>query len=250
MNEKKPSEIILTLKNVSFGYNYHLPVIDGITLYIPKGGFIGLLGPSGAGKSTLLKLIVGLYRPWNGIIRFNSFSDKKNKKSKIIGYSPQVESIEWDFPVSVKEFVSLGLWNQSGFFPWINKSTRIEIDHLLHVLGMDGYATRHIKELSGGEQKRVFLARALIHNPEILILDEPTAGLDKTNKENFLQILSDLNLKGMTIIMTTHDIDGVAKKLPWIVCLNKNIISQGEPSSTLSDNILYRTYDLKGLIDY
>ena len=250
MNEKKPSEIILTLKNVSFGYNYHLPVIDGITLYIPKGGFIGLLGPSGAGKSTLLKLIVGLYRPWNGIIRFNSFSDKKNKKSKIIGYSPQVESIEWDFPVSVKEFVSLGLWNQSGFFPWINKSTRIEIDHLLHVLGMDGYATRHIKELSGGEQKRVFLARALIHNPEILILDEPTAGLDKTNRENFLQILSDLNLKGMTIIMTTHDIDGVAKKLPWIVCLNKNIISQGEPSSTLSDNILYRTYDLKGLIDY
>jgi ABC-type Mn2+/Zn2+ transport system ATPase subunit len=245
MNEKKPSEIILTLKNVSFGYNYHLPVIDGITLYIPKGGFIGLLGPSGAGKSTLLKLIVGLYRPWNGIIRFNSFSDKKNKKSKIIGYSPQVESIEWDFPVSVKEFVSLGLWNQSGFFPWINKSTRIEIDHLLHVLGMDGYATRHIKELSGGEQKRVFLARALIHNPEILILDEPTAGLDKTNRENFLQILSDLNLKGMTIIMTTHDIDGVAKKLPWIVCLNKNIISQGEPSSTLSDNILYRTYDLK-----
>ena len=250
MNEIKPSEIILTLKNVSFGYNYHLPVIDGITLYIPKGGFIGLLGPSGAGKSTLLKLIVGLYRPWNGIIRFNSFSDKKNKKSKIIGYSPQVESIEWDFPVSVKEFVSLGLWNQSGFFPWINKSTRIEIDHLLHVLGMDGYATRHIKELSGGEQKRVFLARALIHNPEILILDEPTAGLDKTNKENFLQILSDLNLKGMTIIMTTHDIDGVAKKLPWIVCLNKNIISQGEPSSTLSDNILYRTYDLKGQIDY
>ena len=245
MNEKKPSEIILTLKNVSFGYNYHLPVIDGITLYIPKGGFIGLLGPSGAGKSTLLKLIVGLYRPWNGIIRFNNFSDKKNKKSKIIGYSPQVESIEWDFPVSVKEFVSLGLWNQSGFFPWINKSTRIEIDHLLHVLGMDGYATRHIKELSGGEQKRVFLARALIHNPEILILDEPTAGLDKTNRENFLQILSDLNLKGMTIIMTTHDIDGVAKKLPWIVCLNKNIISQGEPSSTLSDNILYRTYDLK-----
>jgi zinc/manganese transport system ATP-binding protein len=245
MNEIKPSEIILTLKNVSFGYNYHLPVIDGITLYIPTGGFIGLLGPSGAGKSTLLKLIVGLYRPWDGIIKFKNFSNKKNKKSTIIGYSPQVESIEWDFPVTVREFISLGLWNQSGFFPWINKTSRIEIDNLLHSLGMGGYATRHIKELSGGEQKRVFLARALIHNPEILVLDEPTSGLDKINRENFLQILSDLNSKGMTIIMTTHDIDGVAKKLPWIVCLNKNIISQGEPSSTLSDNILYRTYDLK-----
>ena len=245
MNEIKPSEIILTLKNVSFGYNYHLPVIDGITLSIPKGGFIGLLGPSGAGKSTLLKLIVGLYKPWDGIINFKNFSNTKNKKTTVIGYSPQVESIEWDFPVTVREFVSLGLWNQSGFFPWINKTSRIEIDYLLHALGMSDYATRQIKELSGGEQKRVFLARALIHNPEILVLDEPTSGLDKTNRENFLQILSDLNLKGMTIIMTTHDIDGVAKKLPWIVCLNKNIISQGEPSSTLSDNILYRTYDLK-----
>ena len=245
MNERKPSEIILTLKNVSFGYNYHLPVIDGITLYIPKGGFIGLLGPSGAGKSTLLKLIVGLYKPWNGIIKFTNFSNTKNIKTTVIGYSPQVESIEWDFPVTVREFVSLGLWNQSGFFPWINKTSRIEIDCLLHALGIGDYATRHIKELSGGEQKRVFLARALIHNPDILILDEPTSGLDKTNREKFLQILSDLNLKGMTIIMTTHDIDGVAKKLPWIVCLNKNIISQGEPSSTLSDNILYRTYDLK-----
>ena len=127
----------------------------------------------------------------------------------------------------------------------MNKTSRIEIDYLLHELGIGDYATRHIKELSGGEQKRVFLARALIHNPDILVLDEPTSGLDKTNRENFLQILSDLNLKGMTIIMTTHDIDGVAKKLPWIVCLNKNIISQGEPSSTLSENILYRTYDLK-----
>jgi zinc/manganese transport system ATP-binding protein len=245
MNDIKPSEIILTLKNISFGYNYHLPVIDGITLDIPRGSFIGLLGPSGSGKSTLLKLIVGLYRPWDGIIKFENFSNKKNKKSTIIGYSPQVESIEWDFPVTVREFVSMGLWNRSGFFPWVNKISRIEIDNLLHELGIRDYADRHIKELAGGKQKRVFLARALIHNPEILVLDEPTSGLDKNNRENFLQILTELNMKGMTIIMTTHDIDGVAKKLPWIVCLNKNIISQGEPSSTLSDNILYRTYDLK-----
>ena len=245
MNEINLDENILTLKNVSFGYTYHLPVIDGITLDIPKGSFIGLLGPSGSGKSTLLKLIVGLYKPWDGKIKFQSCSNKKNKHSNIIGYSPQVESIEWDFPITVREFVSMGVWNQSGFFPWLNKTSRIEIDHLLHELGIGDYSNRQIKELSGGEQKRVFLARALIHNPEILVLDEPTAGLDKTNKENFLQILRDLNWKGMTIIITTHDIDGVAKKLPWIVCLNKSIISQGEPDSTLSDNILYRTYNLK-----
>lgn len=139
----------------------------------------------------------------------------------------------------------MGVWNQSGFFPWLNRTSKNEIDHLLHELGIGDYPNRQIKELSGGEQKRVFLARALIHNPEILILDEPTSGLDKTNKENFLELLRNLNWKGMTIIITTHDIDGVAKKLPWIVCLNKSIISQGEPDSTLSDNILYRTYNLK-----
>ena len=139
----------------------------------------------------------------------------------------------------------MGIWNRSGFFPWLNKPSRIEIDHLLHELGIGDYPNRQIKELSGGEQKRVFLARALIHNPEILVLDEPTSGLDKTNKDNFLQILRDLNWKGMTIIITTHDIDGVAKKLPWIVCLNKSIISQGKPDSTLSENVLYRTYGLK-----
>src|SRR5688500_16604881 len=116
MNEIKPSEIILTLKNVSFGYNYHLPVIDGITLYIPKGGFIGLLGPSGAGKSTLLKLIVGLYKPWNGIIKFKNFSNTKNKKTTVIGYSPKFETKERNFRIIIKELIYLGFSNRSGFF--------------------------------------------------------------------------------------------------------------------------------------
>ena len=89
------------------------------------------------------------------------------------------------------------------------------------------------------------MARALIHNPEIIILDEPTAGLDNINKNKFLQILGDLNSRGITIILTTHDIDSVAKKLPWIVCFNKSIISQGPPDLTLCENILYKTYDLK-----
>jgi len=245
MNEINLSVNILTLKNVSFGYTYHLPVIDGITLEIPRGSYTALLGPSGSGKSTLLKIIIGIYKPWNGTIMFHSISNKKNTPFNIIGYSPQVDSIEWDFPVTVREFVAMGIWNQSGFFPWLNKISRMEIDDLLYQLDIGAYSGRQIKELSGGEQKRVFLARALIHNPELLILDEPTSGLDKTNSDNFLQILRDLNSKGMTIIITTHDIDGVAKKLPWVICLNKSIISQGKPDTTLSEKVLFRTYNLK-----
>jgi ABC-type Mn2+/Zn2+ transport system ATPase subunit len=244
MTYMESSENILRLKNLLFGYDYHLPVIDGVTFDVPRGGLIGLLGPSGSGKSTLLKLIAGIYKPWEGHIIFSKSGSFKNK-TPVIGYSPQVEGIDWDFPVTVRELVSMGIWNRSGLFPWINKTTRNKIDKLLANLGIDGYAHQQIKELSGGEQKRVFLARALIHNPDILILDEPTANLDTNNKDKFLKILTDLNSKGITIILTTHDINTVARKLPWIVCFNKSIISQGPPDSTLSDSILYKTYDLK-----
>jgi ABC-type Mn2+/Zn2+ transport system ATPase subunit len=236
-------ENIISLKNVLFGYDYHSPVIDGVTLDVSRGSFIGILGPSGSGKSTLLKLIVGIQKPWDGKILFSKLD--KDRKFSLIGYSPQVEGIDWDFPVTVRELVSMGIWNRSGFFPWLNKPSRIEIDLILEELGIGGYADRQIKELSGGEQKRVFLARALIHNPEILILDEPTAGLDNVNKDNFLQILRVLNASGITIILTTHDINGVAKKLPWIVCLNKSIICQGPPDSALSENILFGRDDLR-----
>jgi ABC-type Mn2+/Zn2+ transport system ATPase subunit len=243
----KASETILSLKNILFGYDYHTPVIDGVTLDVPRGGFIGLLGPSGSGKSTLLKLIVGIYKPWKGKILFSKFENGNynNRKFPILGYSPQVDDIDWNFPVTVKELVSMGIWNQSSFFPWINKPSRIKIDTILKNLGIDGYADHQIKQLSGGEQKRVFLARALIHDPDIVILDEPTAGLDNANKNKFLQILFNLNLKGITIILTTHDIEGIAKKLPWVICFNKSIISQGPPDTTLSENVIFRIYDLK-----
>jgi ABC-type Mn2+/Zn2+ transport system ATPase subunit len=236
-------ENIISLKNVLFGYDYHSPVIDGVTLDVSRGSFIGILGPSGSGKSTLLKLIVGIQKPWDGKILFSKFD--KDRKFSLIGYSPQVEGIDWDFPVTVRELVSMGIWNRSGFFPWLNKPSRIEIDLILEELGIGDYADRQIKELSGGEQKRAFLARALIHNPEILILDEPTAGLDNVNKDNFLQILRVLNASGITIILTTHDINGIAKKLPWIVCLNKSIICQGPPDSALSENILFGRDDIR-----
>jgi len=241
----KSSENILSLKNILFGYDYHSPVIDGVTLDVAKGSFIGILGPSGSGKSTLLKLIVGIHNPWSGQILFSKYETDKNIKYPIIGYSPQVDVIDWSFPITVREVVSMGIWNKSGFFPWITKSSRTKIDVILKNLGIYGLADHQIKQLSGGEQKRVFLARALIHDPDIVILDEPTAGLDNMNKNKFLQLLINLNLRGITIILSTHDIDGIAKKLPWVICFNKSIISQGSPSTTLSESAIYRTYNLK-----
>jgi zinc/manganese transport system ATP-binding protein len=105
---------------------------------------------------------------------------------------------------------------------------------------------RQIRELSGGEQQRVFLARALIRNPRILLLDEPTSGVDYNTRERILGILTELNIKGITIIIATHDITGLARRLPWVVCLNKNIVSEGSPADTLTETNLLKTY---GLID-
>ena len=260
------TNICLNLQNITYGYSYHLPVLDGVNLTVPKGIMLGLLGPSGSGKSTLLKIIVGLYKPWHGSIEFNnnimcpasSKGQQQNswfrttfrvhKDIPSIGYVPQVESVDWTFPVTVKEVVAMGIWDQSGATPWLAKNSTDEIEYILDSLGLDGslYMKRQIRELSGGEQQRVFLARALIRNPSILLLDEPTSGVDYNTRERILGILTELNTKGITIIIATHDITGLARRLPWVVCLNKNIISEGSPADTLTETNLLKTY---GLID-
>jgi ABC-type Mn2+/Zn2+ transport system ATPase subunit len=141
----------------------------------------------------------------------------------------------------------MGIWNRSGNYPWFNRKAREKVQYTLDILGIGGYASRQIRELSGGEQQRVFLARALIGDPEILILDEPTSGVDYNTRKKILAILTELNQKGKTIILTTHDIVGIGKRLPWIVCINKSIISQGTPKETLTSTILLKTYGLASI---
>jgi ABC-type Mn2+/Zn2+ transport system ATPase subunit len=138
----------------------------------------------------------------------------------------------------------MGIWNRSGVYPWFGRRTRENVQRVLASLGIADYAKRQIRELSGGEQQRVFLARALIGNPQILVLDEPTSGVDYNTREKIFGILTDLNLKGMTIILTTHDISGLGKRLPWLVCINKSIISQGPPNEALTQQNLLKTYGL------
>ncbi len=227
----------LELSEVTFGYSYHKPAVEGINLQIPKGGFVGILGPSGSGKTTLLKIIAGLHKPWYGSVRFNGSR---------IGYVPQVESVDWTFPVTVKEVVSMGIWDNSGTGPWISRVAGEKIRSALESLDIEDYMARQISELSGGEQQRVFLARALVRFPDMLVLDEPTSGVDYNTRETILDVLAKLNQSGTTIILTTHDISGVAKRLPRIVCMNKRIISEGAPKEILTNENLLETY---GLID-
>ena len=142
----------------------------------------------------------------------------------------------------------MGIWDRSGISPFLSKNIDIEIDRVLDSLEIRGheFGKRQIRELSGGEQQRIFLARALIRKPSILVLDEPISGIDHNTREKILSILISLSKEGLTIIMTTHDLSGIARRLPWVVCMNKKIIAEGTPSEVLTDANLLKTY---GLVD-
>ncbi|MEM1958326.1 MAG: metal ABC transporter ATP-binding protein [Candidatus Nitrosocaldus sp.] len=230
--------IAVRIRDVTYGYT-NIPVLESIDLDVMKGEVICIVGPNGAGKSTLLKIIAGLIRPWSGSIEFN-------EERPVIGYMPQVESIDWNFPITVEEVVALGLWNRSRVMPWLNRD-RERIRKVLEDLSMIDKAKRQIRELSGGEQKRVFLARAIVHEPELLLLDEPTTGADPSTRDDILRVLYELNReKGVTIILSTHDIKGVALKQPRVVCINKRILADGDAKDILTEDNLLRIY---GLLD-
>jgi ABC-type Mn2+/Zn2+ transport system ATPase subunit len=242
----------LSLKNISYGYTSHKPVIEDLNLQIPRGRFVGLLGPSGSGKTTLIKIIAGLYKPWTGSLEYSisnttyPYETIVDQRQVVIGYVPQIETIDWTFPVTVREVVGMGIWNRSGVFPFISSSNVRRIDKILNSLGIHNheFGKRQIRELSGGEQQRVFLARALVRNPSILVLDEPISGVDHNTKEKILRVLTSLNQAGLTIIMATHDLAGISRRLPWVICINKKVIAQGRPSDILTDSNLLKTYGL------
>lgn len=276
----------LHLENITYGYTSHKTIIENVNLQIPRGRFVGLLGPSGSGKSTLIKIIAGLYKPWVGSVRYNipklAYAcgvDGRNERKKfanensiednhessqvshpyscpslqgnktnqiVMGYVPQIETVDWNFPVTVKEVVGMGIWDKSGISPFVSGNAALEIDKVLDDLGIlsQDFGKRQIRELSGGEQQRVFLARALVRKPSFLILDEPTSGVDYNTRERILKMLTSLSEGGLTIVMTTHDLSGIARRLPWVVCMNKTIIAEGPPSEALTNANLLKTYGL------
>ena len=234
-------EPLVELKNVSFGYGAE-PVLEDISLHLHPGQFAALVGPSGAGKTTLLKLILGTLEPTRGQILLGGQSDRSRSPAQI-GYVPQLEAVDWNFPVTVGEAVLMGRVRRSGLWPWATAEDKRRLNDILEQLGIGGLAGRHIRDLSGGQQQRVFLARALICQPDLLVLDEPTTGVDMRNAETLLHLLAQLNNSGMTILITTHDLNTAAAHLPWVVCLNHRVIAEGPPEDIFTTEILNETYN-------
>lgn len=224
---------LIAVDGLTVSYDGRTSVLTDIELVIEPGDLVGIVGPSGCGKSTLLKAMLGNVRPVTGTVR--------RRPGLAIGLVPQVETIDWDFPVTVAECVAMA--RARGWrVPWITRAERGEIDSILDRLGLDGLAGRHIRELSGGQQQRVFIARALFTNAEVIFLDEPTSGLDVRTRHDVLHLLDHLNDDGLTIVLTTHDINGIAAHLPSVVCLNRSVIGAGRPDEVFVPDVLERTY--------
>lgn len=236
----KPAAI--ALHGVSCGYD-HRPVLENVTLELPAGSFTGVVGPSGAGKTTLLKAILGLAERYAGTLQINGAAIRPGGRPAGIGYVPQIETVDWSFPATVNNVVLMGLATRPGGLPWASRAERAAISETLDDLGIGEIGTRHIRDLSGGQQHRVFLARALVGKPDILILDEPTASVDIKTRDDILHHLAHLNQRGATILMTTHELNSLAAHLPWVVCVNHGIVAQGSPANVFTDALLSRTFN-------
>ena len=234
-----PGEPIVEIKAVTCGYEKQRVLTD-VSLTIMPGDFVGLLGPSGSGKTTLLLTVLGAGDLYEGEVLVNGVAT--TKKRPRVGYVPQLETIDWNFPVTVQEVVMMGRTMENKLFPWYRKEEEDLAAEMMGRLGILDLADRHIRELSGGQQQRVFLARALISSPQLLLLDEPTSGVDIKTRDDVMHLLHDLNHDGVTIIITTHEINAVAVHLPWIVCLAGRILAEGPPSEVITTEVLWLTY--------
>ena len=206
--------------------------LDGVSLKLERGTALGIVGPNGSGKSTLLKTVAGLIRPDAGTVRV--FGDAPAKlRPGAIGYVPQIEEVDFTFPVSVRDVVSMGRYPRLGPFAPFSTADRHAVDAAIAALDLGPVENRHIAELSGGQRQRVFVARAIAQEPELLLLDEPTTGVDAATEEALLRIVRALVAGGMPVMMTTHDLDRAADWFDRLVVVDRRVLADGDPKTVL-----------------
>jgi len=237
MQETNHLENIIEIKNISFSYGTD-QVLKDVTLDIHKGDYLGIVGGNGAGKTTLLKIILGLLVPSEGLVKIFGTDIKKFKDWSRLGYVPQkATNFDVNFPATVREVVRMGRYAKKGLFHWINKSDEQIIDDSLNHVGMTSYQDRLIGDLSAGQQQRVFIARALTGQPEVIFLDEPTTGIDKNSQDEFYRLLKKLNKElHLTLILVTHDVERILKEAMHIACIDHRLVCHSSPEEFLRDN--------------
>lgn len=228
-NGAKSATPCLEFSHVWFQYQSE-PVVEDVTFSINKGEFVAILGPNGSGKTTLAKLALGLLKATSGTVKLFGERPDKFRAWKRVGFVPQtVEGVDAQFPATVEEVVSQGLY--SGFAPlaFLRRSGSPATTQAMEAVSISELKDRRISSLSVGQQQRTLIARALVREPELLVLDEPEGGVDAAGQEQLYAMLHRFNVEGMTILMVSHDIGAVLRQATTVACINRSLVFHGPP---------------------
>ena len=231
----------LSVSGLSFAYRDSL-VLREVTLDLPQGVVLGVIGPNGAGKSTLLKAVVGLLKPAKGTVA--CFGQPLHKVRRRVGYMRQASSVDWDFPTTVSDVVLMGTYGGLGWFRRPGTKERGVAAAALRRVGIPHLAHRPISQLSGGERQRTFLARLLAQEPDLLLLDEPFAGVDAASQETITNVLHGLRDEGRTVVIVHHDLATVPTLCDWTCLLNRTVMGFGPTKEVFTDEMVKQAYGL------
>jgi manganese/iron transport system ATP-binding protein len=225
----------LLVRDLRAGYGRHV-ALDGVSFSIEPGCLAGLVGPNGSGKSTLIKSILGLVKPWGGEVLV--YGRRGAAARALLGYTPQTELVDWSFPVTALDVVTMGRYSRLGLFRRPGRRDREAALSALERVRLAHLAGRQIGELSGGEQRRVLIARALAQDADLLLLDEPLAALDAAAQHDLLRLLEELRDEGKTLLVATHDLSCVAADFDHAILLNRSVIAFGRPENVFTEALL------------
>lgn len=223
----EPGEAVVT-RNLVCKYD-DFTALDGVSIKVHFGEALGIVGPNGSGKSTLLKALCGLILPWSGQLCVLG-KQPRDLPAGSIAYVPQVEAVDWSFPATVWDVVAMGRYPRKKFWKRFDAYDREAVQDALEAVHMSVFASRHIANLSGGQQQRVFVARAIAQCPDLLLLDEPTTGVDAQTEDALREVVRNLVAGGLPVIMTTHDLDRVNEWFDRLLVLDRKMLAIGTPA--------------------
>lgn len=238
MTTKKPS--VIDVEHLTVSYHAKPALLD-VTLQIESDQLVGVIGPNGAGKSTFIKAILGFVKPDLGTVLINGKTAQKAKGE--VAYVPQRGAVDWDFPITVREVVLMGRYQQ---IPWYTTPKAADQDaamEALEMVRMQDFAESQIGELSGGQQQRVFMARALAQGSDILLLDEPFAGVDAATERAILDVLERAKTSGKTLVVVHHDLSTAAEYFDKLILIKQRMYAYGTPQVVLNEELLSKVYE-------
>jgi len=236
------SDVNIDVSSVGVTYNNGVEAIANVNFSLKGGTICGLVGVNGGGKSTLFKCLMGLVKLTTGEISISGFPVNQALKKNQVAYVPQSEDIDWDFPILVKDVVLQGRYGHMSFFRRPTQNDLDIVEHSMEKMGIEALKDRQIGELSGGQKKRVFLARALAQQSKIILLDEPFTGVDFTTEEAIIDLLRELRASGHLILVSTHNIGVVPDYCNEVIFINRRVIAAGDIKSTFTQRNLEETF--------